>query len=285
MFSRGVWYMLLAIFFFSTMGLLVKLISHIPATQIVFFRSIVSLTMSVAMLRYQKVSIWGNNKKYLILRGITGSIALILYFTTLQAIPFASAVTLGFMAPVFATVLGIFIAKEKVFKMQWVFFSLAFIGIYMVEGFDPRVKWWYFVIGLVASLFSGLAYNFIRKLNITEHPLVIIFYFPLITAPITGIYCYFVEWVPPTGSDLLMLILVGIVTQIAQFFMTKSLQLEAISKVTILRYLSIFFALSYGYIFFKETYDWAVYLGMVISIAGVILNLWYRNYRTKQLST
>ena len=109
--------MVLAIFFFSTMGLLVKLISHIPATQIVFFRSIVSLTMSVAMLRYQKVSVWGNNKKYLVLRGITGSIALILYFTTLQKIPFASAVTLGFMAPVFATVLGVFIAKEKVFKM------------------------------------------------------------------------------------------------------------------------------------------------------------------------
>lgn len=274
--------MLLAIFFFSTMGLLVKLISHIPATQIVFFRSIVSLTLSVAMLRYQEVNIWGNNKKYLILRGVTGSIALILYFTTLQKIPLASAVTLGFMAPVFATILGVFIAKEKVFKMQWVFFLIAFVGVYLVEGFDPRVKWIYFVMGMIASIFSGLAHNFIRKVNITEHPLVIIFYFPLITAPITGIYCYFIEWVPPQGTDWIMLISVGVVTQIAQFFMTKSLQLEAISKVSILRYLSIFFALSYGYIFFHETYNIAVYLGMAISIFGVIMNLWYRNFRLKK---
>ena len=271
--------MILAVFFFSTMGLLVKLLSHIPAVQVVFFRSIVSLILSVGLLRYQKVSIWGNNKKFLLLRGITGSVALILYFTTLQAIPLASAVTLGFMAPVFATLLGVFIAKEKVLKLQWVFFLTAFAGVYLVEGFDHRVPWYYFLIGIIAAIFSGLAHNFIRKVNVTEHPLVIIFYFPLVTAPITGLYCLFFEWVPPTKQDFIMLIAVGVITQIAQFFMTKSLQIEVISKVSILRYLSIFFALTYGYFFFGETYEITAYAGMLLSVAGVILNLWYRNYR------
>jgi drug/metabolite transporter (DMT)-like permease len=263
---------------------MVKLLSHIPAVQVVFFRSIVSLVLSVGMLRYQKVSVWGNKKKYLLLRGITGSVALILYFSTLQAIPLASATTLGFMAPVFATLLGVFIAKEKVFKMQWVFFLTAFVGVYLVEGFDHRVPWYFFVIGLIAAVFSGLAHNFIRKINVTEHPLVIIFYFPLVTTPITGLYCLLVEWVTPNFNDLVMLIAIGIVTQIAQFFMTKSLQIEAISKVSILRYLSIFFALSYGYLFFGETYDFTAYIGMTISVVGVVLNLWYRNYRLKQKS-
>ncbi len=271
--------MIFAVFFFSTMGLLVKLLAHIPAVEVVFFRSIVSLILSVGMLRYQRVSIWGHNKKYLILRGVTGSVALILYFTTLQAIPLASAVTLGFMAPVFATLLGVFIAKEKVLKMQWVFFLTAFAGVYLVEGFDHRVPWYYFLIGIVAAIFSGLAHNFIRKVNVTEHPLVIIFYFPLVTTPITGLYCIFFEWVTPNLQEFFMLIAVGIITQIAQFFMTKSLQIEVISKVSILRYISIFFALSYGYFFFGETYDITAYAGMLLSVAGVVLNLWYRNYR------
>lgn len=271
--------MILAVFFFSTMGLMVKLLSHIPAVQVVFFRSVVSLVMSASMLRFQRVNIWGNNQKYLLLRGLTGSVALILYFTTLQAIPLASAVTLGFMAPVFTTLLGVFIVKEKVFKLQWLFFLTAFAGVYLVEGFDHRVPWYYFIVGLVASIFSALAHNFIRKINTSEHPLVIIFYFPLVTAPITGLYCLLVEWVTPTLYDLVMLVAIGVVTQIAQFFMTKSLQIEAISKVSILRYLSIFFALSYGYVFFNETYAFTAYVGMTISVVGVILNLWYRNFR------
>ena len=62
--------------------------------------------------------------------------------------------------------------------------------------------------------------------------------------------------------------------------MTKSLQLEELSKVTIMRYLSIVFALSFGYIFFDETYDFIAYTGMALTIVGVLLNLWYKQRRT-----
>ncbi|MDW7691386.1 DMT family transporter [Flammeovirgaceae bacterium SG7u.111] len=283
-FTKGVWYMFGAVFFFSCMGLLVKLAQHIPAVEVVFFRSLISLVMSVTMLKVQKVSIWGNNKKYLILRGVAGAIALILYFITLQAIPLASAVMLGFIAPVFATLLGVFIVKEKVYKLQWVFFLLAFVGIFLVEGFDPRVKWIYILFGLIASFSSGLAHNFIRKLKTSEHPLVIIFYFPLITLPLTGLYCLFFEWKTPMGWDWLLLLGIGLLTQIAQYLMTKSLQIEALSKVVIIRYTSIVFALSFGYIFFEETYGWVAYIGMMLSILGVALNLWYRQFRLNKVS-
>ncbi len=268
--------MLLAVFFFSIMGLVVKFLARIPAVEIVFFRSLVSLVLSAGMLRAQKVSVWGTNHRFLILRGLSGAVALVLYFTTLQAIPLASAVTLGFMAPIFATLLGVFIAKEKVYSRQWLFFLLSFGGVVLVEGFDSRVDFIYFVFGLVAAVFSGLAHNFIRKIKMKEHPLVIIFYFPLITLPLSGLYCLLVEWVTPRPWEWALLLGVGVLTQIAQFFMTRSLQIEEISKVAILRYLSIIFALSFGYYFFDETYTWEAYLGMALAIGGVVLNLWFK---------
>ena len=267
--------MLLATFVFSTMNVCVKLIPHIPAVEIVFFRSLVSLVLSYAILKSQKNSVWGNNKKLLIMRGIAGSIALILYFTTLQAIPLASAVTITFLAPIFTAVIGIFMVKEYVKPLQWLFFLTAFAGVWIIQGFDTRISIFYLLLGIGASLSSGLAHNFIRKMNTTEHPLVIVFYFPLVTLPVTAVLMLF-DWETPVGYDWLVLLAVGVLTQIAQVLMTKSIQAEELSKVASLRYISIIYALSYGYIVFGETFNILTYLGMLLTISGVVLNIWYK---------
>lgn len=280
-FSRGVWYMIISVFFFSCMGLMVKLVPHIPSTQVVFFRSIISLVLSFLMLRRQKVSIWGNNQKFLLFRGMSGAVALILFYETLQHIPLASAVTIGFLAPIFTTLLGVFIIREKVYPLQWLFFLAAFGGVVMVQGFDSRITPFYFIIGIIATFFSGLAQNFIRKLNTNEHPLVIIFYFPLITTPITGVYSIF-HWEAPQSWDWVILIAIGLFTQFAQFFMTKSIQMEELSKVSIIRYLGIVYALIFGYVFFDEAYNIYAYAGMGVAILGVVLNLWYKQNKTNR---
>ena len=233
------------------------------------------MVLSISFLKSQGVNIWGNNKKYLILRGVSGAIALIMYFTLIQSIPLASAVTILFLQPILTNVIGIFIVKEKVHPLQWLFYLVSFSGILIVQGFDTRIEPVYLFIGIGASIFSGFAYNFIRKLKSSEHPLVIIFYFPLITMPVTGMISAF-DWVAPKGTDWLFLLLVGVLTQIAQYFMTRSYQAEEINKVVGLRYLSIVFALFFGWFMFNESYDWIAYIGMGVAVFGVVLNLWFK---------
>ncbi|MFT6216791.1 MAG: drug/metabolite transporter (DMT)-like permease, partial [Roseivirga sp.] len=200
MLSKGVQYMLLATFIFAIMNVLIKYVSHIPALEIILFRSIVSFIMSGVGLKYQGVPLLGNNKKILFLRGLAGAFALIMFFTILQEIPLASAVTLMFLGPIFTSILGIWIVKEKVAWLQWVFFAISFVGIVMIKGFDPRVSPIMALLGVGAALCSGIAYNMIRKLKTSEHPLVIIFYFPLVTLPIVGLYSVF-NWVQPQGIE------------------------------------------------------------------------------------
>lgn len=275
-FSRGIQLMLMATFFFSSMNVFVKLLPHLPAVEIVFFRSLISLVITIGFLKSSRSNIWGNNKKILILRGITGSIALILYFTTLQHIPLASAVTIQFLAPIFTAILGLFIVKEKVLPWQWLFFLMSFGGVIVIQGFDPRISMLYLALGITASLSSGLAHNFIRKMNTSENPLVIVFYFPLVTLPVTGILCLF-DWEMPRGNDWLILLTVGVLTQIAQILMTKAIQYEELSKIASLRYISIIYALIYGFLFFDETFNLMTYVGMILTLTGVVLNFWYRH--------
>jgi len=264
--------MLLATFTFTLMKVCVKLVPHIPAIEIILFRSVISMGISFYFLTKQKVSIWGKNKPILIGRGVSGALALVIYFSLLQQIPLATASTLQYLAPIFTTLIGIFLVRERVMKRQWLFFAISFGGILIIQGFDPRISFIHLVMGISASLFMGFAYNFIRKLKTSEHPLVIIFYFPLVMLPISAVWSSFV-WVRPEGWDWAILILIGVFTQVAQFLMTKAYQQEELSKVSILTYIGIIYSLLFGYFVFDETYNLITYGGMALVLLGVILNV------------
>ena len=279
--NRGIFYMVLATMFFALMNVMVKYIPRISAVEIVFFRSVVSLVMSYAILRQQRVSVWGNNKKWLIIRGIAGSAGLLFFFVTIKMMPLGSAIAIQYMSPVFTSLLGVFIAKEKVKPLQWLFFAMAFAGVVAIQGFDPRVTPTQVAIGVAGAMAAGLAYNSIRKLKTSDHPLVIIFYFPLITIPVTGLVLLTGYWQTPTLPELLILLGIGVATQFAQYFMTKAYQSDALSKIAPIQYIGIVFALGFGYFLFDETYDFKSGLGIIIIILGVILNVWYKNRSDK----
>ena len=264
--------MILAGIFFALMNVSVKFLPHIPAIEIIFFRSIFSFIFSIAYLRSQKIPVFGNNKKLLVLRGTVGSIGLITFFYTLQNIPLASAVTIQYLSPIFTTILGIFLVKEKVKPIQFLFFGMAFVGVIVVQGFDTRVDLFWAGVGVTSALFSGLAYNVIRKLRNTEHPLVIIFYFPLVTLPIATVISLF-NWVNPEGWDWVLLLWIGICTQSAQYFMTVAYQNANVSKVSSLTYLGMVYALIFGFVFFDETFTVGSYIGMGLVLLGILLNL------------
>ena len=128
MLSKGIKHMLVAGIFFSLMNIGVKYLDNIPAIEIVFFRSLVTLVISAVMIKQLEISFLGNNKPILFLRGLFGVIALSLYFLCLQKMPFASAVTIMQLSPIFTIILAIFILKERVALPQWIFFAISFAG-------------------------------------------------------------------------------------------------------------------------------------------------------------
>lgn len=264
--------MLIAGILFSLMNVSVKLIPHIPAIEIILFRSVFSFFLTYLFLKKNRVPVLGNNKKLLILRGVSGSVGLIAFFYTLQRIPLASAVTINYLAPIFTTILGIFIVKEKVKISQFFYFAISFVGVIIIEGFDPRISTLDLIIGLIASLGMGFAYNIIRKLKTTENPLVIMLYFPLITTPVAALISYFI-WVSPQGWDWVILLAIGFLTQFAQYFMTLAYQNAQLSKVASLSYLTIIYALGFGFFIFGETFNIMAYVGMAFVLLGVLLNL------------
>lgn len=273
--SDGVRYILIATFMFALMQVGVKWLSHIPSHEIVTFRAVISLIVCWVLLRRAGISPWGNNKRWLIARGLAGTVALTLFFYTLQRMPLASAVTLQYLSPIFTIIIAGVMLGEPPRPIQWLFFVVSFAGVLMIKGFDPRVSPLDVVLGVTAAFASGVAYNIIRKVRNDDHHLVVVFYFPLVTVPIIGTYTA-LHWVMPSPVDWVVLLVIGICVTIAQIYMTRAYQAERAANISNFNYLGVVFALAFGLVIFGEHIEPLALVGIVLIILGTLMSSRYR---------
>ena len=274
--TPGVKHMLLSTFCFALMNAMVKKLSYLPTMELVFFRCAIASAIGFALLKKQQVSWIGTNRKLLFFRGLFGTVALYTFFLTLQKMPMGTAVAIQYLSPIFTTIFAVYILREKVKPIQWLFFLISFSGVLVIKGFDPRISAVMLAVGLLSSVFSALAYNMVRSLKQKEHPLVVVLHFQLFGA-IVGAFFLAYEYKSPAFTDWIYLILIGIVTQLGQYYLTKSLQAEKIAKVSILNYLGIIYALFFGWWLFDEHQHLSTLFGILLVVGGVVINILIAN--------
>ncbi|WP_281613599.1 DMT family transporter [Flammeovirga sp. SubArs3] len=274
--GTGAKQMLLAALVMTTMQLIVKSIPQIPPQEVVFFRALVSLVLSYVTLKKADVYLWGNNQKMLFLRGFFGTVSLVLVFASFQNLPLATAVVLQNLAPLFTAIFAMLFLKQPLKPAQLLFMSLSIVGVVLIKGFDPRVDPLYLAIAICGAIGSAAAYTVIGKLKGKENPVVVVFYFPFVAVPITGLWCYF-DWVTPTGWTWVALLSIGILSQIGQILLTKAYQSDDdAATVSSMNYTSVIYGALYGIFFFGEFFSIEVILGMLLVMLGTILNLIYK---------
>ena len=264
--------MLMATLCFSLMQVTVKSLSHIPAIQLVFFRGIVSLIITFFMVRRKALPFLGTHRTLLFWRGLTGTFALGLFFYTLQKLPLTTAVTLHYLAPIFTIIFAALLGEERITKKHWLCFGLALIGVVVIKGFTFTTDLTSVFCGILSAAFAGIAYNIVHRLKGREDPLIVVFYFPLLVVPIAGPLSI-PTWVGPVSYDWVKIILLGLLTQIAQILLTQSYQGNKVGKVAIVNYFGPFLAIIWGSLFFNEEVSLKAFLGIgIILFAVVYLN-------------
>lgn len=267
---------------FAVVNASVKSLSHIHFTEVVFFRALVSLVLCYVGIRRQRISWLGHQKLLLIGRGVVGTVALTLFFYVLQTLPLATAVTLQYLSPIFTVFWAHILFKEKATLIQWIFFLGGFFGVWLIQGFDPRVEAWQAMVGVLSALASGLAYTFVRRLSQTDHELVIIFYFPLITIPVMLPFVV-QNWITPSFSDVFFLLLIGIFTQGGQLYLTRGYALRKAADIGLINYMGVIYAVLMGWIIFGESLPWEAFAGMVMILACITAGRFFGPVKDKAI--
>lgn len=273
--SGGVANMLLATFAFAVMNVFVKQLNHIPAMEIVFFRCLVSAAICFVGIAGAGVDWKGNNNALLLARGTFGTLALFAFFVTIQNIPLATAVTIAYLAPIFTTLIGVFLLGEQVRRLQWLFYGIAFAGVLVIKGFDAAVPTPFLITGIASAICAAVAYNLVRRLKEQEHPLVVVLHFQLVGV-VAGFVFTLLNWVTPADAwEWFCLLMCGLLTQVGQTCLTKALQSERLAQVSILNYTGLIYALAFGVFFFGEVYTAQTITGIGLVIVGVLLSVLY----------
>jgi len=198
-------------------------------------------------------------------------------FYALLHLSMAQATILQYLHPVFTALLAFVFLAERPTAATLICIALSLLGLmcmlmpYWASGASAPASLWPIMAGLAGALGSGIAYTLVRKLVATEHPSVIVLYFPLVCVPGTLLLggAHFV-W--PTATGWWVLLGVGCFTQVGQLALTKAMQLDAASRVTSLSYIQIVFAALLGWTLFGEIPAGATLAGASLILLGAAVS-------------
>lgn len=268
---RALGYMTASALGFSVMSVLVKVGSRgLPTGELVLARAVVTLALSFAMVRRAGVSPWGVDRRRLARRGVLGFGGLAFYYLALSRLPLAEATTIYNLTPLLTALLAWRVLGERVGRAGGLALVAGLAGVVLVLGpgvravaLDP--------LGVAAALaaagISAFAYVTVRTLARTEHPLTIVLYFPLVATPLA------VPWalaggVWPAPAQWLVLLGIGVATQVGQVFLTLALSVERAGRATTSGYLQVCFSMAWGAGLFGERPGWATLAGAALVVAG-----------------
>ena len=264
--------MFLSICAFSVMDLIVKWSENYPVGEVLFFRGfcgVIPLLFFIPRERY--FDFYKTNRAFLhFKRCASGLIAIVAIFIALRKLPLATVVSITFAAPIFTTILSIFLLSEKVGVYRWMAVVVGFIGILVISepGFTSMNL--YYLYPIVFCL--GLSYVAIaiKQLSSSEPVWLISFYFSL-SIMILSFFTIPQGWLLPSVKDLFLLSTLGILGGLANLWLTQSYKFADVSLVTPLKYLALVFAIFFGYIIWNEVPTFKTLIGSVLVIISSVI--------------
>lgn len=272
----GALWMLVAGFLFACMGVLVKLgAEYFSNIELVFYRSFIGLIVIYAIMRQRGGTLATPHWASHLWRGVSGSIALLLFFYCITVLPLATAVTLNYTSPLFLTVLMMLLVKERFHAPLTIAIALGFLGmILLLHPTLERNQIIPGVLGLTSGFFAGIAMLNVRELGRSGEPAWrIVFYFSLIATLISGVAMLFDTVHPITLQSLPVLLGLGSSATLAQLALTRAYSTGKTLVASSLSYSAVVFATIFGILLWHETLSLSSWLGMALIIASGVASL------------
>ena len=268
----GFLYMFMSVCAFSIMDLVVKWSDTYPLGQVIFFRGFFGVLLYFLIMPRDRIKNFYYTKRpgLHFLRCFFGLIALLSIFTALRNLPLATVVSISFAAPIFTTILSIFLLSEKVGLFRWLAVIVGFIGIIIITepGFTSLNI--YFIYPLIFCLGMSYVAITIRQLSTTEPVWLISLYFSA-TITLASFFTIPYGWIMPDIKDLILLMSIGILGGAANLWLSQSYKFSEVSLVTPLKYLALVFAIIFGYFIWNEVPSIKTLLGALLVIISSLI--------------
>ena len=305
--NKGIIFIVVGMLFMSANDMLIKQLSGgYPLHQIVFFRSVVGIIFSLVLVQFEGgFGILRTKTPGLhLLRGILIVIANMVYFTALAVLPLADATALFFVAPLFITILSIFILGEQVGARRITATLIGFCGVLvMLNPGSTRPESSPSLLILLLPIIAALAYALMqiltRKLGAETKAsamavyiqgtfLIVSLGFWLVAGD--GRFAAGVEhesaqfllraWRWPDQDDQILFLLLGGISAIVGYTLSQAYRSADVATVAPFEYVALPMAIMWGWIIWGDLPNSQITTGIAL-IVGSGLYIFLREKRQK----
>lgn len=266
------------IFYAALWACVRHLSSDIHPLVLVFFRTFFGMILILpVLLRTRLPSLRSGRYPLYFLRGLLNITSVIGAFFAVSLIPLADAVAFSYIAPIFATVLAVFLLKEKIGRHRILAILIAFVGVLVLvrPGFQT------INMGILAALGSAACFAAtvicVKLLTRHDPPTIVSLMGFFIGLPISFIAALF-YWQWPAGEQWIYIILMGIFSAGAHVCLARALSKAHLSAIMPIDFSRIVFAAIMGITLFGDPLDGLILLGGGIIMASVV----YASYRERK---
>lgn len=175
--AAGPLLMLGAAMSFTIMNILVKIVGpEFRVWDLAFYRFFGGFVILTAFLGRAGNPFRGYNIPLLMVRGCTGSIALVLLYGAIRLLPVSTAMVLFFSFPAYAAIFSFLIFGERVTPLGIVCIVAVMTGVMILFDFQVGGGLMGQVFGVLGALFAGLTVTLIKALRAKNGPAVIYLY-------------------------------------------------------------------------------------------------------------
>ena len=261
------YYQLYSCFFFSILGLQIKLLAeNLTIETIIFYRSIIgTILIFIFIFLTEKSNFSFQAFKFHFFRSIFGVLAMFFGYKALTILTLAQASTLGFTKVFFTSLLATIMLKEKILIKNFFLIFLGFIGVFLIAQPSKTHEFigiFYSITSSICVSFGIIIVSFLTKNNKTVN---ILFYHSLISS-ILIFFLFYENITFKISSYLIPVIFLTLTAIIGQYFNTESYKNNKANIIVIASYSRIIFSTFLGFIFLNEDLMLLTLLGILVVI-------------------
>jgi len=264
-------------FCFSLMTVCVKQLNgRLPVAEVVLGRALISVVLSAALVRRAGLDPWGQRRGLLAVRGLVGTAALFAVYGGVMQLPLAAATVLQYLYPSVTALLAWRWLGERPGARLGAAIAVGWLGVLLVArpfglGGGPALPPLGVATAVAGALLSAVAYVSVRELGRSEHPQVIVLWFPLVSIPLS-LPLVVLHPVLPSPTEFGWLVGVGLFTQLGQIGLTNGLVRLRAARASTISYAQVGFAALWGWWLFGESLEPATLAGAGLILASILLS-------------
>ncbi|GEM_PF-1013627 len=236
---------------------------------IAWFRFLVGLSLGTVYFLYK----WGNirivNKRFLFFRGLFGSLAMILYYLSIELTSSGRGVLLNTTYPLFVAIFGYLVFHEKISMKTVASILVCAGGVYLVFYDGSSYPILGSVFGILSGALGGMAIHYIRKASMNNRPIVV--YLAACTFGFLITMFSAKDVLNLTPHTTLLLVTLGVVVFTSQLLLTFGFRFVSTTRGSVTMYSIIPMTLLLGLAFGEKATN-LFYIGTIVIVFGLFIN-------------